>query len=315
MNPFFTTLGEILVDFTPIVEAGRTVGFRMHAGGSPCNVAITLARMGARVEFAGKVSTDFFGRYLAASLRREGVGMRYLSRSPAPTTLAFVTLTDGEPEFLFYGEGAADTQLRPEDLPEEIEHTAILHFGSISLLRPPTSETVLGLVDRLRGRTLLSCDPNIRPNLIQDSHAYRDLLDRVIAAADVVKLSVRDLQWLMPDAPVEAAAASLLARGPELVVVTLGREGCYAASSMVRRHAPAPVVHVVDTVGAGDAFTAALLIRLADHGVSSRDALRGLSAAMLDDALRFASTAAALTCTRAGADPPRRAEIEAALRP
>ncbi|MBI3976243.1 MAG: carbohydrate kinase, partial [Armatimonadetes bacterium] len=154
-SPPFTTIGEILVDFTPLLEGGQTVGFRMHPGGSPFNVAVGLARLGARVEFAAKVSTDFFGRFLLAHLEREGIGRRLLSRSDAPTTLAFVALEGGEPAFSFYQDGTADTLLRPEDLSADIAACQVLHFGSISLLRDPTASTVAGLVERLRGDPLL----------------------------------------------------------------------------------------------------------------------------------------------------------------
>ncbi len=313
MSPLFTAIGELLIDFTPIVEAEQTVGFRLHAGGSPFNVAVGLARLGAHVEFAGKVSTDFFGRVLVDRLEREGVGTRFLGRSPAPSALAFVALERGEPTFSFYGEGTADTQLRPEDLPTAIETTEVLHFGSISLLQSPTAETIAGLVDRLRGRVMLSCDPNIRPSLIANPRAYRRLLHRLVAASDILKLSAADVQWLMPNHAVEAATASLLAQGPTLIVVTLGTQGCYAVSAKLEVRLPARAVEVVDTVGAGDAFTAGLLVSLAEQGVSSRETLLKLNPLALEKALRFATVAASLTCMRVGADPPRRLEIEAEL--
>ncbi len=310
----FAAIGEILVDFTPLVESGETVGFRMSPGGSPFNVAIGLARMGVQVAFAGKVSTDLFGRFLVAALEREGIGPRFLSRSSAPSTLAFVSLTDGEPAYAFYGEGAADTDLRPDDLPGDIDDVAILHFGSISLLRAPTSDTVVGLVERLRGQTLLSCDPNIRPGLISDPAAYRRLLERAFRAADIVKLSRRDLEWLMPGTSPKAAAETILEMGPALVVITLGANGCYAATPTVKTGAAALSVRVVDTVGAGDAFTAGLLYRLVEQGYTPRTALKNVPPAALRTALEFATAAAGLTCTRVGADPPRLHEIRVALR-
>lgn len=313
MTTLFTTTGEILIDFTPVVQEGTTVGFQMHAGGSPLNVAIALARLGARVEFAGKVSTDFFGRFLAATLNGEGVGTRFLARSPAPTTLAFVTLEGGEPSFSFYGRGAADTLLQPADVSKEVSQTAFLHFGSISLLHAPTSTTILDLVERLRGRAVLSFDPNIRPGLVDDEPAYRRLLDRAFRASDIIKLSRNDAAWLMPDRPVETAAAALLERGPVLAVVTLGAQGCYAASRSLQRRIPAPEVRVVDSVGAGDAFTAGLLVRLEEQSISSRAGLELLTEPVLDGALRFAAAAATLSCARAGSNPPRREEVASLL--
>lgn len=311
--PLFTAIGEILIDFTPIVEHGQTVGFRMHPGGSPFNVAVGLARLGARVEFAAKVSTDFFGRFLRSHLEREGVGTHFLSQSDAPTTLAFVALEGGEPAFSFYQDGTADTLLRPADLPAGIAASQVLHFGSISLLRDPTVSTIAGLVDRLRGGPLLSFDPNIRPNQVGDPPAFRQLINRLLQMADLVKLSAADLRWLTPDRAVEDAAAGLLDRGPAMVVVTLGADGCYACSRRASLRLPAPRVEVVDTVGSGDTFTAALLFGLAERDVVSRHGLHAAGPPVIAETLRFALAAAALNCTRSGADPPRREEVEQLL--
>ncbi|HEV8340399.1 MAG TPA: carbohydrate kinase [bacterium] len=309
-GPLFTAIGEILIDFTPIVEDGRTVGFRLHPGGSPFNVAVGLARLGARVEFAAKVSTDFFGRVLLDHLEQERIGTQFLSRSEAPTTLAFVALEHGEPAFSFYQEGAADTLLLPQDLPADIGESHVFHFGSISLLRDPTASTIVGLVDRLRGGPLLSFDPNVRPAQIRDPSAFRAIIDRLLRAADVVKVSAADLRWLTPGRSSQDAARDILGVGPALVVVTVGADGCHAYSRQLTGHLPAPRVEVVDTVGAGDAFSAGLLSRLAERDVFSREALEAAEPETLQDALRFALATATLSCKRSGADPPRRGEVE-----
>lgn len=310
----FTAIGEILVDFTPVVESGTTVGFHMHPGGSPYNVAVGLARLGAQAEFAGKASTDLFGRFLVAHLEREGVGTRFLSRTAAPSTLAFVAIQNGEPTFSFYGEGAADTQLMLEDLPQPILQTHFLHFGSISLLREPTATTIAELVERVRGRAVLSCDPNIRPALIADAGAYHVRLIGLLQATDIVKISATDLRWVDPHRPLEAAAGALLEQGPVLVVVTQGASGAYARTATVEMRIPAHHVEVVDTIGAGDAFTSGLLFRLGNFGVKTRSDLEEVQDHELEASLRFASVAAALTCTRPGADPPRYSEVEGSLR-
>jgi fructokinase len=289
------------------------MGFRAHAGGSPANVAVGLARLGAQVEFAGKVSTDFFGQYLMRHLEREAVGTRFVSRSAAPSTLAFVTLDGDHPSFTFYGTSTADAQLRPEDLPPSITESAVLHFGSISLLAASTSKTVLALVDRLRGACLVSMDPNIRPSLIGDADAYRQTLDRAFRAADIVKASADDLSWLKPGLSVEEAAAQLLAMGPLLVIVTMGPAGCRAWMPARNFCVPAPPVIVADTVGAGDAFSSGLLASLAWSGLATRRALDRASSAVVADVLRFATGTATLTCARIGADPPRRNEVEQLL--
>lgn len=305
----FTAIGEILVDFTPVVEDGRTVGFRMHAGGSPCNVAVALARLGLQVEFAGKASIDFFGRFLVEHLQREGVGIRFLSRSPAPTTLAFVALEGGEPSFTFYGDAAADTLLQPDDLPADLS-TTVLQFGSISLLRGATATTIAGLAARLHQRALLCFDPNIRPSLISDAAAYHQLVTQMCRAAAVVKMSEADASWYAPDRRLEAVAADVQALGPALVVITQGSRGAYARAAETTVQVAAPEVQVVDTVGAGDAFTAGLLFALAQRDALTREAATRLRPGDLEATLQYAAAAAALTCTRAGADPPRRQEVD-----
>lgn len=313
--PLFTAIGEILIDFTPIVEGGQTVGFRLHPGGSPFNVAVGLARLGARVEFAAKVSTDYFGRFLLSRLEDEGVGTRFLSRSDALTTLAFVALESGDPVFSFYQDGTADTLLHPGDLLPEIARCDVLHFGSISLLRDPTAMTITALIDRLRGGPLLSFDPNIRPGQIPDPPAFRQRIDRLLRAADLVKVSAADLRSIAPSRSVEDAARDLLAQGAVLVVVTLGADGCYALSRRVTVRLPAPRVEVVDTVGSGDAFTAGLLSRLAAENLVTREALEAAGAPLVEAALRYALAAAALNSTRSGADPPRQEEVDRFMSP
>ena len=186
----------------------------------------------------------------------------------------------------------------------------MLHFGSISLLRGTTATTIAGLVERLRGRTLLSFDPNIRSSLIGDEPAFRRLLAPLLHLADIVKMSEADARWLAPDRSPEAVAGELVESGPALVVITQGARGAYARTAPLQARIAAPRVRVVDTVGAGDAFTAGLLFALARQEVTARAGFARLDSDGLDTALRFAAAAAALACTRAGADPPRLGEIE-----
>ncbi|HEX8941164.1 MAG TPA: carbohydrate kinase [Candidatus Limnocylindrales bacterium] len=312
-----TCLGEALVDFLP-VEADGAVTFRPHPGGSPLNVAVAAARLGARVALAGSLGDDLFGRFLRSRVAAEGVDDRWLGSVEAPTALAFVTLEDGEPAFAFYGEGTADTLLAVDGLPEAmVEETAILHIGSISLLRGSTPDAVEAAWRRLRGRALLSLDPNVRPSLIVDEAAYLARLERLVATADLLKVSAADLAWLAPDRDVEAAALDLLARGPRLVAVTRGGDGAVAVREVEGRPVaivmPAFPIRVADTVGAGDAFSAGLLTRLAELGATSGDALAALPEAQLRDAIRVALAAAALSCERPGADPPDRARLDSFL--
>lgn len=305
------TCGEALVDFTP-ARCGEAQGYLPHPGGSPYNVAVGLGRLEAPVAFLGRLSVDAFGRLLRAHLAESGVDLRYVREGPEPSTLAFVHLSDGaEPEFVFYGEGTADRTLHPVDIPAGFpEDVTGLHFGSLSLVLEPVSSTLSGLLHREHGGRVISLDPNVRPALIADPPTYRRRLETWIARADVVKASRADLSWLYPHDPVADAASRWRSMGPALVVVTMGKDGAegFGAAGAVR--APAPAVRVVDTVGAGDAFTAGLLARLHARRRLTRDGLRRLTTGDVADALRYANRVAALTCARAGADPPRRSEVE-----
>lgn len=314
MTQFLTAMGEILIDFLPLDAGGSVPGFLMYPGGAPYNVAVGLARLGQPVAFAGKVATDLFGRFLQAQVAREGIDPRFLLPADGPSTLAFAAMENGDATWAFYGEGAADTLLTAAEVPAALfAETAILHCGSISLLRGTTPQAVLATVERLKGRALISFDPNVRPGLIGDAGGYRAVLDRLFALADVVKLSAADIGWLAPGQPVGAVATDLQARGAGLVAVTQGGAGVLVLRGDDRLMVPALRVPVVDTVGAGDAFSAGLLAGLAERGVTSRAALDGLYMDDLVATLRFAAAVAALTCTRAGADPPRREEVRAFL--
>jgi fructokinase len=314
MANLITCMGEILIDFLPTTADGQTTGFRMHPGGSPLNVAVGVARLGQPIAFSGRVARDFFGRYLRSYAESQRIDTRFLLDTDATTTLAFVAMEDGEPAFSFYGEGAADTLMTPADLPQAMfEETRALHVGSISLLRGSTPSAVLAAVEQARGRALISFDPNIRPPLVQDANQYRALIDHLATKVDIFKISAADLGWLHPDLSVEQAAARIHGLGPALVVVTRGGKGGLALRGSDTLSIPAFSVQVVDTVGAGDTFNAGMLVGLAERDALDRDALLALSTQAIADTLRFASAAAALNCSRAGCDPPTRAEVQPLL--
>lgn len=320
MRHWLTCMGEVLVDFLPIEEQGTTVGFRMHPGGAPCNVAVGLARLGQPAAFLSKIATDFFGRYLQSYLELEGVSTRFLLHDTgALSTLAFVATESGEPVYTFYGDDTADTRLTADELPVAcFRETRMLHFGSISLLRGTTPEAALMAVKRLSGHALTSFDPNLRPGLVHDERAYRDLIAQLVPLSDLVKVSAFDLAWLAPGQELEQAAADVLAQGAALVVVTRGSEGVLAMratsqGTLQRWVVPAFSITVADTVGAGDAFSAGLLTALAEREIDSRTALIQLGAEDMTEILQFAAAVSSITCTRRGANPPTRAEVDVFL--
>ncbi len=304
--------GEALIDFTA-GEAGA-LAFLGHEGGSPLNTAVACARLGQPTGFLTQLSTDLFGERLMGFLERNGVDTRFVLRSAAPSTLAFVERTPQTNRYAFYTRGSADATWAPEPLPKLPAECRFLHFGSISLLQEPAATSIAALVSAHAGRCVVVFDPNVRPSLIPDMAAYRARATDWFAMADIVKLSDEDAELLAPGQPVEALAAQCLRAGARAVVVTRGSAG---ATLWRTGHAPlavaAPRVEVVDTIGAGDTFTAGLSVALLAQGVEHPARLGELDDTAWRAAMRFAATAAALNCTREGADPPKLAAVEAAL--
>jgi fructokinase len=295
--------GEALVDLTP-ARCGDGTGYLPHPGGSPYNVAIGLGRLDVPVAFLGRLSTDPFGELLRDHLRDSQVSLAYVVDADDPTTLAFVHLRDDEEaDYAFYTEGTAGRVLLPEHLPA-IPAGAAMHFGSFSLALEPGASTLEGLMRRESRHRLLSLDPNVRPGLVADRDAYLRRLEGLVRLADLVKVSRADLAWLYPGEDPEAAAVRWLGSGPALLLVTLGKDGAAAFRAPARAQAATPPVTVVDTVGAGDAFTSAALAFLHRHDALDRRGLEGLDASALTALLVFANGIAADTCTRAGAAPP-----------
>ena len=239
--------------------------------------------------------------------------LRLVRDGDEPSTLAMVFLEAGaEPVYTFHDEGAADRMLRVEDVPAALpEEVRALHFGSISLLRDPGASAYESLMRRESGRRLVSLDPNVRPGLIRDRAAYVERLEEWLSLADLVKVSRADLEWLYPDRAPEDAAAAWLDRGPAVVVVTRGHDGAVALVPGGRAEVQGIAVTVSDTVGAGDSFTSGLLAWLHRAGRLDRAAIDGVTEDELRTALAFANTAASITCTRAGAQPPTFAEMRA----
>lgn len=294
--------GEALID---------VVDGRERAGGGPFNTARALARLAVPVAFLGRLSTDARGQSLAALLERDGVRMHLSSTGPEPTTIARASIdAGGVATYTFEVAGTSAPNLLPAALPFDLgAGVEAVHAGSLGLVLEPMASTLMGLIGRERGRRVVMLDPNVRPGLIDDAD-YRARLRRAIATSDVAKASDGDAAWIFGVEDHEAAADAMLETGARLAVITLGARGAYARHGSSRVHVEAPPVEVVDTIGAGDAFGAALAAWLHDH-----DALHPgfrLTEKDLRAALAYACLVASLTCTRAGADPPTRAEVLAA---
>jgi fructokinase len=304
-----TVLGEAIVDLVP--EPRRR--FAAHLGGSPLNVAVGLGRLGQPVSLAARLSHDSFGAMFREHLAASKVDPRHLVHAPEPSTLAVATVdAAGVAAYDFWTEGTSDWQWTEAELAGIVDaDTAALHTGSLALELEPGAARIVELLGRVKGRTTISYDPNVRMAKLGPVEAGRAAVERVVALADLVKVSSEDLEWLYPGGEPIAAAARWAAAGPALVVVTLGGDGAVAIRGEEQVRRPSPPVTVVDTVGAGDAFSSGLLGALAE-----RDALAGagtrLAGVDLAPVLERACLVAALTCARAGANPPTLAEVHAA---
>ncbi len=304
--------GEALIDFVP--QPGDELQYAPCTGGSPFNLAIAAARLGAPVGFLGKISRDFFGDMLFNRLSSEGVDTSFTRRSDRLSTLAFVKIEDGEePRYAFYTENTADRNLSSVDIPESLpDSIECIEFGSISLILEPQAETIKTLIRRESGKRAISFDPNVRPMMVTDKPAYTAEMEELAGLSTIVKVSSADLAWLYPERPAEESARDWLARGAGIVVMTRGKDGAVLLGSSHRVETPEYWVDVKDTIGAGDSFHAALLVRLHEMGRLSARTASELNRDEALDVVRFAVKASSLNCARQGADPPTAAEMAAA---
>ena len=302
--------GEALIDMLPRIATSGEAAFAPYAGGAVFNTAIALGRLGAPSGFFSGVSTDMLGEILADTLTASKVDTRYLARSGRPTTVAFVKLVDGQATYAFYDEGTAGLMLSADDLPSLPPQVGTLFFGGISLVNDPAASTYETLQARECAGRVTMIDPNIRPGFIAGKEApYRARIERMIARADIVKLSDEDLHWLLGQGDVQALARDILAKGPKVVFITEGAAGARAITARQNLFVAAEKVVVADTVGAGDTFNAGALCALHEAGALTKARLANLTDAELDAALTLGTRAAAVTVSRAGANPPWRSEL------
>lgn len=312
--------GENLIDFIEEPSSSGNPVYRANPGGSPYNCAKTLGRLGTSVGYLTPVSSDRLGDLLAEEL--EAVGARLLSaRRPEPTSLAVVSVgRDGQASYAFHRAATAERKVSTDvlrtALPEKVD---AFQLGSLSITGGEDAEVwTQFFVERKRSGVFTSLDPNVRPAFIDNRTEYLARLDRLLAHADLLKLSDEDLAWMSPKQPPEDAAGELLERSSAgLAVITLGSEGAFALKSTGERArvSAAPVGEIRDTVGAGDVFMGALLAKLSEESALSAEGLASLKVGDLDKLLRFAAQAAALNCEQSGCSPPTREEVNAKAAP
>lgn len=303
--------GEALIDMLPRTSAEGEPCFAPYAGGAVFNTAIALGRLGAPSGFLCGISTDLFGEVLVKTLAESRVDASLAIRSARPTTLAFVKLVDGQASYAFYDENTAGRMIHPSELPVLPERTAALFFGGISLVVEPGGATYEALMTRERGSgRVLMIDPNVRPGFIADETSYRARIGRMMAMADIVKLSDEDIRWLEGPGSLDDLAQRLLGKGPKAVFITEGAKGAHAFTASNAVFRPARKVTVADTVGAGDTFNAGVLAALHAAGALTPAGVAALSEGQLDAALSLGIRAAAITVSRPGADPPWAHELD-----
>jgi fructokinase len=298
--------GESLVDLITSVEDGLTA----VPGGGPFNTSRTIARLGVPCAFMGSVSTDRFGQRLRTALEGDGVDLDLVVTTDLPTTLAVAELDEhGAATYRFYLQATSAAALEEGDASLPPTGLTALHVGTLGLAMEPIGSTIEGLVRQLPDPALLMVDPNCRPGVIADREAYRRRMGSIVTRADIVKVSRDDLAFLEPSLKREAGARELLVAGVRVVLLTNGGRPVVVMTESRWFEVPVPDVEVVDTVGAGDAFGGAFLAWWIRNGLGRQDLGR---ADLLERAVTQAVEVAAITCQRAGADPPWLEELRTA---
>lgn len=304
--------GEALVDIVPAPAEGY---FEFAPGGSPANVAVGVSRLGVPARMLARIADDLLGVRLRAHLEDNGVDLTHVVRAAEPSSLALVEVAqDGQATYDFRISGTADWQWTPDELSRAVDGSVVaVHSGSLALTTEPGATVLRELLAKAAETATISYDPNCRPLLMGDPEDVLRGVHELLSTVDVVKVSDEDLRWLLPDTPPGEIIEDWLARGPSIVAVTLGAEGVLAGTATgIRTSLPGRAIDVVDTVGAGDSFTAALLAGLHRRGLlgpAARSALREIDAVTLGEVLEECVTAAAITCSRRGANPPTAAEL------
>ena len=295
--------GDALIDFVPLEQVNGLAAFVPRPGGAVLNAATALARLEQDVSFVGALPTDLCGDMLHDHMGRERIGTANVSRSDDDSTLAFVSLADGEARYAFYDRTSAGRLW--SGLKNPLPAAEALHFGSLTLFADPPASTYVELAEQASSRMVVSLDPNCRPGMVPDEEAYRRRIARVSTASHIVRLSDEDLAFLHPSAREGEVVDGLLDGLTRLVIVSRGAEGASAWWAGGRVDVAARETDVQDSIGAGDTFHAGLLAALSRAGQLRVDALDRLDRASVEAVLAFGTAAASLNCMESGCDPPR----------
>ena len=301
--------GEALIDMLPRQSTLGEAAYAPYAGGAIFNTAIALGRLGIPTGFFTGLSDDMLGDVLRETLTASNVDFSHCVISSRPTTVAFVKLVNGSATYAFYDENTAGRMITTADLPEFGGDVEALHFGAISLIPDPCGATYEALLAREHASRVISLDPNIRPGFIKDKEAHRARILRMAGQSDIIKFSDEDLDWFGMQGGHDALAEKWLGMGPKLVVITRGAEGAVGYTKRLKAEVPSERVTVVDTVGAGDTFDAGVLASLKRDNLLTKAEVASLDEKAVRNALALAAKAAAVTVSRAGANPPWANEI------
>ncbi|WP_421383598.1 aminoimidazole riboside kinase [Bacillus salacetis] len=293
------SLGEALIDFIPLDQ--ENISYQKSPGGAPANVAVGLARLGAKSTFLGKVGKDVLGEFLKETLENYGVRTNQMFLTPdIKTGVVFVTnAEDGERSFDFYIDPSADRFLEAGEI-EETDFTEhkILHFGSISMISSPSKEATHYAVKLAKENGMIvSYDPNLRLGLWDNEENARETIKSMLGKADFLKISEEELEFITGEKDLDAGAEKMKAYNIPLIIITMGAEGCHVYTKDGHKHVPAMKVKAVDTTGAGDAFVSGMLYRLNEY----EGDISSLTAEQAGEMATFAAVSGALAASTKGA--------------
>jgi len=298
MSESIWVAGEVLIDLIP--RGGERVAI---VGGGPANTAKALARLGFDSYFIDGLSTDKYGDQARAELLADGVKLDYTLTSNNPTCLATVTLDEnGSASYEFLIDGTATFEFNESWLPDPTHPPAVLHVGTLATIVEPGATNLFNWAKKVKAPLVF--DPNIRSSVVNDRTRYQQIVEKWATISSVIKMSDDDLAWLYPEMDFRSAAENFINEKTQLVVITKGASGLAGFTEDGEVSVPGVKVEVVDTVGAGDTVGAILVEAIVKYGIDN------LVGTTLENALNRAAAAAAITCSRAGANPPTLKELE-----